>query len=182
MLEAVGVEREAVRRTLGALEGQSRVSVVSGVRVVAEPGANVYTFECPLDFLIADGTRVQVQAPALLGTGEVIDHDPALLRLGVVLREDLGDFVHEAMLVFDATRLLDLLASRLEALRASTGAEGLASVQTAQRALGFLAGSVARREPVPVRAGFARPSSCSPSCCFPTRARSLRERSSSRRW
>jgi hypothetical protein len=153
MLEALRAERAAVREALGALEGQTCAPVRDGVRRVTEPGANVYRFECELNFLIADGTRVQVQAPGAHGVGEVVDHDPALGSLEVVLREDLGERVPDAALLFDSTHLLDLLAGRLESIQTSLGSEGSPVVRAAERALAFLTGSVAARPPAKVGCG-----------------------------
>lgn len=151
MIEAVSAERAAVRMALGALGAQGAVDVRDGMRLVAEPGALVYRFECDLEFLVADGTRVQVQAPGISSAGEVVDHDPALGHIGFLLREDLGELVPEAKLVFDSTYLLDLLTTQLESIKASMGPGGPGESPGARhvdRALSFLEGTVAPREPV----------------------------------
>jgi hypothetical protein len=156
MIEAVSAERAAVRMALGALGAQGAVDVRDGLRLVAEPGALVYRFDCDLELLIADGTRIQVQAPGTSSAGEVVDHDPALGHIGFLLREDLGEFVPEAKLDFDSTYLLDLLTTQLESIKASMGPGGPGApsdspgARHVDRALAFLEGTVAPREPVPL--------------------------------
>lgn len=156
MLDAVGAERAAVRAALGALGEQGALAIHDGVRLAPEPGALVYRFDCDLDFLIADGTRVQVQVPGASSAGEVVDHDPALGHIGFMLREDLGEVVPDATLLFDSTYLLDLLRARLESIKASVGPGGSDGASRVDRALAFLEGTVPPREPVPVaRSGLS---------------------------
>jgi hypothetical protein len=134
MLEAIHAERQAVRRALGALGDQPAVGVWDGERQGTDPGAYVYRFRCELDFRLADGTRVRIEAPGLAAVGEVFAHDVDLDRLEVVLREDLGALVPSARLLFDSTYLLDTLAHRLESVVLGAGAFD------AERALRFLNG------------------------------------------
>ncbi len=152
MLAAVNAERDAVRRELGDAD-RSSLPLPSGFLEFSEPGAYLYVFETDHEQLLADGLRVQVEAPGVLASGEVVDHDPGQGRLRVVLRESLGEGgdVRDALLHFESTFLLDRLAGRLGALRTSLGPEGTGSGDAARRALAFLEGTVAPRPPAALR-------------------------------
>jgi hypothetical protein len=113
MLEALQLERAELRARLGPLGDQRRVRVIRGRRLLAEPGAHTYRFDCTLDLPVPDGTAVRLEADGEASGGEVLRLDRDEEHLVVVLKQDLGDTVPEGWVSFDPALLLGLIAGRL---------------------------------------------------------------------
>ncbi|MGI5863062.1 MAG: AAA domain-containing protein [Myxococcales bacterium] len=160
LLDALRAEREAVRKSLGALEAQPSVPLCDGVRLFAEPGACVYRFQTELEFLIADGTRITIEAAGLRASGEVTDHDPGQGFLECVLRENLGELVPEGLLEFESTLLLDLLAAHVQSLArdaADSGDLPSLELRRIEQAVAFLTGRAPPGPPIELtRPGLSR--------------------------
>jgi hypothetical protein len=113
MLEALQLERAELRARLGPLGDHRRVRVIRGTRILAEPSAHTYRFDCTLDLPVPDGTAVRLDADGEASGGEVLRLDRDAEVLTVVLKQDLGDIVPEGWVSFDPSLLLDLIAGRL---------------------------------------------------------------------
>jgi hypothetical protein len=113
MLEALQLERAELRARLGPLGDHRRVRVIRGTRILAEPSAHTYRFDCTLDLPVPDGTAVRLDADGEASGGEVLRFDRDAEVLIVVLKQDLGDTVPEGWVSFDPSLLLDLIAGRL---------------------------------------------------------------------
>lgn len=156
MISAVRAERDAVRSELSRFGERTAVRLTGGHRLHSEPGALTYAFRCELEYLIPDGTRVLLQAPGLLSTGEVLDHDPGSGVIELVMRDDLGEEVGDAKLEFESTLLLDLLLLRLgqieKALDVPPPLEPVVEPHQIQRAIRFLDGRAPPAAPIPLEA------------------------------
>ncbi len=147
MLAAIELESGAVRSDLGTLAQLNQTKVTNGRLLNLEPGAYLYGFEIKLDRTIPADTQVQLTTPTESTSGEVFDHDVDFDQIRFTVRHSLGDTVEEAVLQFDTSHLLTMLAARLQAIEASPG-----DFQT-QRGLNLLTGRGSPCAPRPLLRG-----------------------------
>lgn len=121
MVGAIRIELATVRQEKEWAEAIEGTEVSDGALLWREPGAHHYRFRCELSVRIPGDTQVQVHTGAESVSADVLNHDPEMGIIELVLQSYQGQRVERATLSFDPSFLLGRLADRVEQVAADPG-------------------------------------------------------------
>lgn len=113
----IGALHELIREMKKSGTGQKRYELEKGRRIEAAGGETLYKFPFADEADLFEDARVEVRVEGQRIDGTIVRIDAGHLILG--LKEDIGSEVTSAVLVVDATALLEALKEKIEAVKKS---------------------------------------------------------------